>query len=78
MAKGDSIDPLLSQGAAIINRKKVFEDDVMYTRSEVLEKLGISRMSLYRHQQQGLKRYARPGKQVGYMGKDLNEFYEWR
>ena len=52
----------------------VFKDDEIYTSDEVIEKLKISRETLYRYIKSGKLKAKKIGKGYRFIGKELNRF----
>lgn len=52
----------------------VFKDDEIYTSDEVVEKLKISKETLYRYIKSGKLKAKKIGREYRFIGKDLNEF----
>jgi len=52
----------------------VFKDDEIYTSDEVVEKLKISKETLYRYIKSGKLKAKKIGREYRFIGRDLNRF----
>jgi len=52
----------------------VFRDDEIYTSDEVVEKLKISKETLYRYIKSGKLKAKKIGREYRFIGRDLNKF----